>query len=69
MFVCSTVKRWYKEFNRGRHSLGAERSKGCSKSVVVSENINAAQKLITEVCHVGRELEGMESAKCEDSIL
>ena len=41
----ATVKRWYNEFNRGRHSLTGEFRKGRPKSVVGPENINAVQKL------------------------
>ena len=48
----ATVKRWYNEFNRGRHSLTDEFRKGRSKSVVGPENINAVQKLITQDSNV-----------------
>ena len=46
------MKRWYKEFNRGHHSLTDEFRKGRSKSVVGLENINAVQKLIMQDRHV-----------------
>ena len=42
----ASVKRWYNEFNRGRHLLIEEFCKGRPKSVVGPENINAVQKLI-----------------------
>ena len=42
----ATVKRWYKEFNRGPHSLTDEFRKDRPKSVVGLENINGVQKLI-----------------------
>ena len=48
----STVKRWYNEFNRGRHSLTDEFRKDRPKSVFGSENINAVQKLIIQDRHV-----------------
>ena len=48
----ATVKRWCDEFNRGRHSLTDKFRKGCPKSVVGSENINAVQKLIMQDRHV-----------------
>ena len=48
----ATVKRWYKEFNRGCHSLTDEIRKGHPKSVVESENINAVKKLIMQDRHV-----------------
>ena len=38
------MKRWYNEFNRGRHPLTDEFRKGRQKSVVGPENINAVQK-------------------------
>ena len=47
-----TMKRWYNEFNLGRHSLTDEFRKGRPKSVVVPENINAVQKLIMQDRHV-----------------
>ena len=37
----ATVKLWYKEFNRGHHSLNEEFRKDSPKSVVGPENINA----------------------------
>ena len=37
----ATVKRWYNEFNRVRHSLTDEFRKGRPKSVIGPENINA----------------------------
>ena len=37
----STVKSWFKEFNRGRSSLKDEFRKGPPKTAVVPENINA----------------------------
>ena len=46
------MKRWYSEFNRGRHSFTDEFCKGRSKSVVGPENINAVQKLIMQDRHV-----------------
>ena len=48
----ATVKRWYNEFNRGRHSLTDEFRKGRPKSVVETENINVVQKLIMQDRHV-----------------
>ena len=42
------MKRWYNEFNRGRHSLTDQFRKGRPKSVVGPENINAVQKLIMQ---------------------
>ena len=39
----ATVKRWYKKFNRGRHSLTDEFRKSRPKSVVGPENINAVK--------------------------
>ena len=48
----ATVKRWYNEFNRGRHSLTHEFRKGRSKSAVGPENINVVQKLIMQNRHV-----------------
>ena len=48
----ATVKRWYNEFNRGRHSLTDEIREGRPKSVVVQENIDAVQNLILEDRHV-----------------
>ncbi|KYQ51169.1 Histone-lysine N-methyltransferase SETMAR [Trachymyrmex zeteki] len=48
----ATVKRWYNKFNRGRRSLTDESHEGRSKSVVVSENIDAVQKLIMQDRHV-----------------
>ncbi|KYQ48359.1 Histone-lysine N-methyltransferase SETMAR [Trachymyrmex zeteki] len=48
----ATVKRWYNEFNRGRRSLTDESREGRPKSVVVSENIDAVQKLIMQDRHV-----------------
>ena len=44
----ATVKRWYNDFNRGRHSLTDEFRKGRPKSVVETENINVVQKLIMQ---------------------
>ena len=44
----ATVKRWYNEFNRGRHSLTNEFRQDRPKSVVGPENINAVQKLIMQ---------------------
>ena len=46
------MKRWYNEFNRGRHSLTNEFRKDRLKSVVGPENINAVQKLIMQDRHV-----------------
>ena len=46
------MKRWYNEFNRGRHSLSDEFRKYRSKSVVGPENINTVQKLIMQDRHV-----------------
>ena len=48
----ATVKRWYNEFNRGRHLLTDKFRKGLSKSVAGPENINAVQKLIIQDRHV-----------------
>ena len=48
----ATVKRWYNEFNRGRCSLTDESREGHPKSVVMSENIDAVQKLIMQDRHV-----------------
>ena len=48
----ATVKRWYNDFIRGRHSLTDEFRKGRPKSVVGPENINAVQKLIMQDRHV-----------------
>ena len=48
----ATVKRWYNEFNRVRHSLTDEFCKSCPKSVVGPENMNAVQKLIMQDRHV-----------------
>ena len=48
----ATVKRWYNEFNRGRHSLTDEFRKGHPKSVIGPQNINAVQKLIIQDRHV-----------------
>ena len=42
------VKRWYHEFNRGRHVLTDEFRKDRPKSVVGSQNINSVQKLIMQ---------------------
>ena len=42
------MKRWYNEFNRGRHSLTDEFRKYRPKSVVGLENINAVQKMIMQ---------------------
>ena len=44
-----TVKRWYNEFNRGRHSLTDEFRKGRLKLVFGPENLNALQKLIMKL--------------------
>ena len=46
------MKRWYNEFNRGRHSLNDEFRKDRPKSVVGPENIYAVQKLIMQDRHV-----------------
>ena len=48
----ATVKRWYNDFIRGHYSLTDEFRKGCTKSVVRPENINAVQKLIMQDRHV-----------------
>jgi len=40
------VKRWYNDFNRGRHSLANEFRESHSKSVVLLENIDAVRELI-----------------------
>ena len=40
------MKRWYNEFNRGRHSLADEFHKGRPELVVGTEKINAVQKMI-----------------------
>ena len=57
------MKRWYNEFNRGRHLLTDKFRKDRSKSVVGTENINAVQKLMMQVRHV-RRLEQKESKYC-----
>ena len=48
----ATVKHWYNEFNRGRHSFSDEFRKDRPKTVVGPENINALQKLIMQDRHV-----------------
>ena len=48
----ANVKRWYNEFNRGRHLLTDEFHKNRPKSVIGSENVNAVQKLIVQDRHV-----------------
>ena len=54
----ATVKRWYNEFNRGRHSLTDQFHKDRPKSVVGTENINAVQILIMQDHYVTyREIE------------
>jgi histone-lysine N-methyltransferase SETMAR len=54
----ATVKRWYNEFHRGRHSLSDESREGRPKSVVVPENIDAVQNLIMQDRHITyREIE------------
>ncbi|XP_055316153.1 histone-lysine N-methyltransferase SETMAR-like [Sitodiplosis mosellana] len=54
----STVKNWYNEFNRGRHSLQDEHREGRPKSAVVPENIDAVRELIMLDRHVTyREIE------------
>ena len=44
----ATVKRWYNQFNHGRHSLIEEFFKGRPKSVFWPQKINAVQKLIMQ---------------------
>ena len=46
------MKRWYNEFNRGRHLLNDEFRKGRTKSVVKPEKINAVQKLMMQDRHM-----------------
>ena len=54
----STVKNWYNEFKRGRHSLHDEFREGRPKSVVVPENIDAVLELIKQDRHITyREIE------------
>ena len=48
----ATVKRWFNEFNRERHSLTDEFRKYRPKLVLGPENINAVQKLIMQDRHV-----------------
>ena len=45
----ATVKRWYNEFNRGRHSLTDEFCKDHPKSVVGAGNIRVVQKCIAKI--------------------
>ena len=47
-----TVKRWYNEFNRVRHSLAKEFHKGRPKSDAGPENIKPVQKLIMQDLHI-----------------
>lgn len=48
----TTVKCCYNEFNRSHHQRGGEIREGRPKLVVVSENIDDVQELITQDCHV-----------------
>ena len=48
----STVKNWFNEFNRGRHSLKDEVREGPAKTVVVPEHIDAVRELIMQDRHM-----------------